>query len=424
VLAGRGGLRGDPGKVAYDFRAVVSKTNDLINAYQAKTDEGRKLEEIIAYNQRMESIGTLAGGIAHDFNNILAYMLTYGDLVLADLKEGSPAHERMQEILSGIDRAGELVGQIMTFGRQLKRDKRPVEVALIVKEAAKLLKATIPKNIQVTTEIRDAGLKVLADPTQLHRILVNLCTNAFHAMLGSGGRMTISLSEEIRSAQHGSQAPGRYCVISVSDTGCGMEPAILDRIVEPFFTTKPVGQGSGMGLAVVHGIVASYGGRLSFESRPGQGTTARVDLPMGEEAMLAEEGQGRAGVRRGSGRLLFVDDDEPVCASVALLMESLGYEVEAHCKPVQALERFRAEPARYDALITDINMPEIDGVELSRRMRMLRPDLPVLFITGYNDRMDSASAAELGATVIIKPFKKSEFSQALRETLEADSRGA
>ena len=424
VLSGRRDRIGDPERVAHDFRGVVQKTNELIAAYQAKTDESRQLAEAMAYNQRLEAIGTLAGGIAHDFNNILAYMLTYGDLVLDDLEEGSAAHERMQQILGGIDRAGELVAQIMTFGRQLKREKRPVEVALIVKEATKLLRATIPKNIKVQSDIGGTHTKVLADPPQLHQIVMNLCTNAFHAMLGSGGVMTVALGEETVSdnEQLGLSA-GRYCVLSVADTGCGIEPDVMKRIFEPFFTTKPVGQGSGMGLAVVHGIVTSYGGIVTFESQLGVGTKALVYLPLAESAAAPEQGPERAKIVRGSGRLLFVDDEQAVCASTAAMLESLGYEVDALLDPLEALELFTRQPLRYAAAVADINMPKIDGVELARRLVALRSDLPVLLVTGYNDVALPETLDEAAHEILLKPFKKSKMSQILATLIAKASGG-
>ncbi len=419
VLAGQNERRGDPVQVAYDFRGVMEHVNALIDAYQSKTNESRKLEGIIAYNERMESIGTLAGGIAHDFNNILAYMLTYGDLVLEDLEKDSKAHERMLEILKGIDRAGELVAQIMTFGRQLKREKRPVEMSLIVKEAAKLLKATIPKNIKVMTQVTPGRGKVMADPPQLHRIVMNLCTNAFQSMLDGGGEMKLSLEEvSLKDGEVEGLSSGIYALFSVSDTGCGIEPEILDRIFEPFFTTKPVGQGNGMGLAVVHGIVESYSGSIVFESVPNIGTNARVYLPIHDEAICPEEGPVRAKIVRGSGRILFVDDEEPICQSTALMIESLGYVVDAETDPEKALERFSEDPQRFVALVTDINMPNINGVELTHRMRSIRPDLPVMLITGYNDLMTPTSASKLKAEVLLKPFKKSEFSQVLSRLIQ------
>jgi len=419
VLAGLEDLRGDPSRVSHDFRGVVSKTNDLIDALQEKTDEGRKLEEVIAYNQRMESIGTLAGGIAHDFNNILAYMLTYGDLVMDDLEEGTPAHARMQEILAGIDRAGELVAQIMTFGRQLKREKRPVEVAPLLKETSKLLKATIPKSIKVTSRISSTGTTVMADPPQLHQIVMNLCTNAFHAMLDSGGEMIISLEERTLPGEGPAELrEGRYCVISVSDTGCGIAPGIMDRIFEPFFTTKPVGQGSGMGLAVVHGIVTAYEGAVTLQSAPDAGTTARVFLPMHRETLPPEDRPSRARMVRGSGRVLFVDDEDPICASTALMMESLGYEVDSYTDPLEALAAISADPGGYVALVTDINMPNLSGVDLARKALEQRPDLPILLVTGYNDLLMAGSESLPNAEVLLKPFKKSDFSTLLASSIE------
>ena len=257
----------------------------------------------------MESIGTLAGGIAHDFNNILSYMLAYADLVQDELPPGTSARDNLAEVIRAIERAGELVSQILTFSRQVRREKKPLRVALIVKEAAKLLKATLPKSIQVAKRIESEELHVLADPIEFHQILMNLCTNAFHAMQDRGGQLTIALGAvELEESNELALPAGAYCRLRVADTGCGMTAETRRRMFEPFFSTKPLGQGSGMGLAVVHGIVAGCGGALDVQTAPGEGTAMDVFLPLADGG-VDPDGAAEAGViERGSGAVLFVDD--------------------------------------------------------------------------------------------------------------------
>ena len=422
VLSGEEDRRVNPNLVPHDFRGVVAKTNALVSAYQVKNTENQELEAAIAYNQRMEAIGTLAGGIAHDFNNILAYMLTYGDMVLDKLPEDELAHSWMQEILGGIDRASELVAQIMTFGRQVNHEKRPVEVALLVKEAIKLLKATVPKSIRLQCTINAPKIKVLADPHQLHRIIMNLCTNALHAMHGQGGKMEVTVEQRLLNeddTKHG-LAAGDYCLLSVCDTGCGIEEAIMERIFDPFFTTKPIGQGSGMGLAVVHGIVASIGGSIYLESQKDEGTQAKVLIPLFEDPTENQAPKDQTLALQGRGRILFVDDEEKICRSMAIMLESLGYEVLCAHDPKHALKRFADAPGSFDALITDVNMPEINGLALARQIFELRPELPIIISTGYNELLDSEETLrELNAELLLKPFDKCTLSKILASRISA-----
>ncbi len=416
VLAGKVGERLDSHDVAFDFRGVVEKTNELNAAFVAQTQEKRKLEEVIQYNQRMESIGTLAGGIAHDFNNILTYMFNYVDLVTAELSPDSKAHEYVEEISSGIERAGELVAQIMLFGRQMKREKKPVKIALIVKESIKLLRATLPKSIRVVNNVEDDDIYVMADPTQVHQVVMNLCTNAYQAMQAKGGVLTVSLREV--------RGPGRgdVCELVVSDTGEGIPDEIRDSIFEPFFTTKPVGQGTGMGLAVVHGIVTSYEGSISYDSAVGRGTTATVLLPAHRGTGDHDADKGTREPTPGRGVVLFVDDEEPICDSAHLALTACGYRVVAVSDPLEAVSWFAAHKRDVDVVVTDLSMPGLDGVALAEQIKALRGDVPVIMTTGYFDLMSPRQAKKRGAVALLtKPYRYDELSRVIAQALAKPS---
>ncbi|TNF37877.1 MAG: hybrid sensor histidine kinase/response regulator [Deltaproteobacteria bacterium] len=420
VLGGREHQRLDADELAVDFRDVAEKTNELAAALVEQTKENHHLEEVLRYNQRMESIGTLAGGIAHDFNNVLTYLGNYVELMVADLPEGSRARAYADEVDRGIDRATALVAQIMLFSRQLKEERRAVDVSLIVKEAVKLLKATLPPTIRVEKRVRaDAGLYVLADPTQVHQVVMNLCTNAFHAMLRTGGVLRVTLERrDVGADEIPALEPGAYCALSVQDTGEGIDPAIVDRVFEPFFTTKPPGQGSGMGLAVVHGIVAAHGGRVDIVSALGEGTTMRVLLPLDESGVAAAEAQADPPPVRGDGRVLLVDDEAAICEAVGTSLRELGYRVTALTSPREALALVVADPGRFDVVVSDLSMPGLDGADLTREVKRLRPDLPIILATGYSERMTPQAAEELGAAcLLMKPYKRYTLSVALRDAL-------
>jgi signal transduction histidine kinase/CheY-like chemotaxis protein len=421
VLQGRLGVRGDPQEAAHDFRGVMHQANALIAALARYQDEKRQLEEAVQFNQRMESIGTLAGGIAHDFNNILCYMLAYADLVQAELPPGTTTHENLAEVITAIERAGELVSQILTFSRQVRQEKKPLRVALIVKEAAKLLKATLPKTIQVRKEIIDEDLYVLADPIQFHQILMNLCTNSFQAMQDHGGVLTIRLDEtEGSPAQDPELPPGRYCRLTVIDTGIGMDEETRQRMFEPFFTTKPVGQGTGMGLAVVHGIVSACGGGFRVQTRAGVGTTIEVLLPLAEPLAESAGEEADERVEGGTGTVLFVDDEPHICRATRGMLEALGYSVRTAGGGREALAVFAAAPEQIDGVITDIQMPEMSGLELLRHLQVIRPGIPVVLLTGYSEMMDGARARALGAAEMMqKPFTRSQLAAALRRILHS-----
>ncbi len=415
ILMGRLHARSDPDKVGTDFRRVVTRTNQLIDAFVNQINERRKMEEVMEYNQRMESIGTLAGGIAHDFNNILTYMFTYSDIIIEKLKPGTMEHESMIEIQKAIHRASELVSQVMAFSRQARQEKRPIQVSLIVKEVVKLLKATLPKNISVKKHIETDNLYIMAEPSQVYQITMNLCTNAFHAMQETGGTLTVRLAE-MASADGDGQT---HCLLSVVDTGTGMDEATRARIFEPYFTTRPPGQGSGMGLAVVHGIVQTLGGRINVDSVPGEGTRIDVWLPAGERPAESDRVSSRASLKQGEGRIVFVDDEEQIGKSTAQLLRSRGYTVSVYTDSRKADAHLKARPDEDDLLITDLNMPHMNGIQLIGNMRKRGDMRPAILLTGYSEMLDDAAVGELsGTTVMFKPYLPDQLGSEIESALE------
>ncbi len=419
ILKGRLDARGDTAKVGIDFQGVVVRTNQLIDAFVAELEEVKKLEGAVQHKQKIASLGTLAGGIAHDFNNILNYMLAYAEIVESQVEKGSFAYDNIQEITRAIERAGSLVSQILIFSSRVQPVARPMLMALIVKEAVRLLQATLPENIQVEKRITSENLYVMADPTHAHQVIVNLCTNAIYAMQANGGRLTVTLDRIMLESANSLDLPaGAYCRLTVADTGCGMTEEVKKRIYEPFFTTKPIGQGSGMGLAVVHGIIAICGGALQVTTSPGEGTTVEAYFPAaaGLDAAVTEE-SGEVALH-GSGTILLVDDEAHIRRSTGMVLGQLGYGVTAAAGAPEALELFTRNPRAFDLLITDISMPDMDGFQLTQQIKALRPDMPVIMITGYSEKTTCQETAARGVSAfMIKPFTKTELSKTVSDVL-------
>ena len=424
VLNGELQVRGDEDSVGVDFKKVVHSANLLIAAFVGQWEEKRKLEEHIQYNQKLKAIGTLAGGIAHDFNNILTSMFAYSYIVLAELPEGSPAKENMAEIVASIRRATELVEQILTFGRQVKREKKSVNILKLVMGTEKLLTAMLPKTIIIKNHLPEEPVFIAVTPSQCNQILMNLCTNAGYAMQESGGILEIAV-EKIPNL--GGEIPGlkngNYCKLSVHDTGMGMTPEISERIFEPFFTTKPMGQGSGMGLSIVHGIVLNAGGKITVKSEPGKGSCFDVYLPLLDEDMLEENKlESPEFVSCVGGHILFIDDEIPICQAESKILESLGYCVTIISDSREVERVFMKNPDRFDLVITDLNMPYINGIELAKQVLCLRPDIPVILTTGYShydELVDQKKITEIGiTTLLIKPYEKEQLARLVAHTLQ------
>lgn len=372
--------------------------------------------------QKMEAIGVLAGGIAHDFNNILSAILGYTDLALHDVAPGGPIERYLQEVLTAGRRAQSLVRQILTFSRASAPERIPVQLHLIVKEALSLLRASLPTTIDIRQNIdRNAGT-VLADPTQMHQVLMNLCANAEYAMRESGGILEVCLdtvqSDTALLAHHAELAPGSYVRLIIRDTGHGIAPDISERIFEPFFTTKDVGQGTGMGLAVVHGIVLSHGGAITMQSTPGRGTTFSVYLPRVEVAVDGEI-HDEDSVPCGRGSILFVDDEAAIAHLGHRMLEQFGYTAVVCTSSLTALDTFRKTPQHFDLVITDQTMPHMTGEVLARELRRIRPDIPIILCTGFSHAIDAEQARGQGIDAfLMKPLVARELGWAIQQVLE------
>ncbi len=416
------------GKTAFIEQAlspVLDAEGRVINILSISRDvtHEQNLEEQLRQSQKMEAIGTLAGGIAHDFNNILAAILGYTELAMLVLpKEGIPA-ERLRHVISSCDRARSLVKQILTFSRRSPRDTSPVKISSIIKEAVKLLRASLPSTIQIQLDIRAADAVVMADSTQLHQLIVNLCTNAAQAMEDSGGILTIGLHDYLHDTNDMAGcydlAPGSYVRLTVGDTGPGIAPEIKERIFEPFFTTKAVDKGTGMGLAVAHGIVKSYGGCIYADNEPGAGATFHVLLPRIDERLPGYRQEQLPLMPQGTETILYVDDEEAVVQIGQGMLEALGYTVVSTGSSPKALEMFSADPGRFACVITDMTMPHIRGDELARRLIELRPGLPIILCTGFSEKISEEQALQMGIQAfLLKPFTMQDLGLTVRKVLD------
>ncbi len=384
----------------------------------------KKLEKQLRQAQKMEAMGTLAGGIAHDFNNMLAPILGYSELALTRLSPSDPLAADLQQIARAAERAKDLVQQILAFSRRAPQEKKPFQPHLVVKEALKLLRASLPSTIEIREEISADCGAILAEPTQIHQIIMNLCTNAYHAMRETGGVLGVSLAKvtiaDAGRAPGSELAPGNYMLLEVSDTGCGMDQKTLSHIFEPYFTTKTKGEGTGLGLSVVHGIVESYQGHISVYSEPGKGTSFHVYLPRLAETPSFAAAVCSEIIPLGTERLLVVDDEEMISMMLQLILQSLGYQVTVSSDSLEALALITQNPMAFYLLITDMTMPRLTGFELAQKALRLRPDLPIILCTGFSELINKEQAQALGIRAyLLKPVSVRELGQAVRNVLDA-----
>ena len=391
-------------------------------AIKQDATERRLLENRLQQAQKMEAIGTLAGGIAHDFNNILAAIFGYGNLLQQDTEGNSAAQEDIGEILKAATRAKDLVQQILTFSRQRERKREVIHLDIVVKEAMKFLRASLPAQIKIEMQLANDAPAVLADPTQIYQVTMNLATNGLHAMGGQAGTLTVSL-ESFQPDEQSIQArsefqPIQYARLVIADTGCGMEAKTLEHIFEPFFTTKPVGKGTGLGLAVMHGIVQSHEGIVTVESEVGRGTTFSLYFPAQTghatltETTMAKLGQGR------SQNILLLDDEPALTASFRKLLERLNYQVTTSNSAREAVALFRENPAQFDLVITDLTMPEMNGLEVARQLRSLRPDVPIIMASGLTPELTPENLHDAGICELLeKPVSLTVLDEVLQRTL-------
>jgi len=384
--------------------------------------EIKEMETRIRQAQKMESIGTLAGGIAHDFNNILFPVIGHSEMLLEDIPEDNPSWNSLNEIYIGALRARDLVKQILTFSRQEAVQLKLMKMQPMIKESLKLIRSTIPATIEIRQNIHDDCGVIKADPIQMHQIVMNLATNAYHAMEETGGELNVALKEveldEDDTLSPG-MVPGVYVCLTIADTGPGISKDILKKIFDPFFTTKENGKGTGMGLSVVHGIVTGMGGSVQVYSEPGKGTEFHVYLPVVMNSFEKHNIQPKEIIQGGTGQILLVDDEEGIITMEKQMLERLGYQVTSRISSIDALEAFRANPDKFDLVITDMAMPGLSGDKFAAELTRIRPDIPILLCTGFSETMSEETALSRGISgFLIKPIIMKDLSQKVSEMMD------
>jgi PAS domain S-box-containing protein len=412
VVLRRGGQRQH---LIVNFDAVQDEEGEHreLRGYIFDISEPKRLEEQLRQSQKMEALGTLAGGIAHDFNNILGVILGYAEIIESGAEPDSGLERRVREISRAGKRARDLVNQILNFSRQGPQERHPITLTPLLKEALKLLRSSVPANVEIISRIETDQDHVLVDPTQIHQIMLNLCGNASHAMRESGGTLTVTLADVCETdavlPPLDLGRPERFVRLCVADTGPGIDPDVVGRIFDPFFTTKPQGEGTGMGLAMVHGIVKRHEGYLELENRPGRGAAFHVFLP---KISMAERpaAEAAADLIFREGRILFVDDEKPLTDIGREMLESCGFEVVTRTSSIEALEAFRHRAGDFDLVITDQTMPNMTGMELAREMLRIRADLPIILCTGFSDAVSYDRLRDIGiGDFIMKPILKHDL---------------
>ncbi|MEW6351313.1 MAG: PAS domain S-box protein [Thermodesulfobacteriota bacterium] len=409
---------------------VKDESGRIVSYVAVKRDVTRevRLEEELRQAHKMEAIGTLAGGIAHDFNNILSAIFGFTQLALDEAPKGTSMRDRLSEVLIAAERAADLVKRILTFSRKSEQEKKVITVEPLLKEVLKFLRASLPSTIEIRQNFRAPQTKVWADPTQMHQVLMNLCTNARQAMREGGGTLEVTVDCLVLDADSCDLDPdmtgGRFVRLGVTDSGKGIPPEIRDRIFDPYFTTKKQGEGTGLGLAVVHGIVKSHGGAIRVKSNPEEATTFHVFLPVAEDDaddQAASEEQPPTGHER----ILFVDDEGPITRIAKLMLEDLGYQVVAETDSARALEVFRQDPSAFDLVITDMTMPRMTGKEMAQEILIIRPNIPVMLCTGFSEEINRAQAEELGIRAFfMKPLNREKMAPIVRDLLDQPERSS
>jgi signal transduction histidine kinase/ActR/RegA family two-component response regulator len=407
-----------------EFYSLLRNQNEILEEMvEERTQALAKYERQLQQVLKIQAIGTLAGGIAHDFNNILFPIMGYTELTMDEVSEDSVAHKNLEEILKAANRAKGLVQQILTFSRQSGQERKPVKVQYIIKEALNLLRASIPASIEIIHNIDNDCNPVMGDATQIHQVIMNLCTNAYQAMQDKGGKLEVILSEvdigyEETIEKIGMQ-PGKHLQLTVKDEGCGMDASVLERIFEPYYTTKEQGKGTGLGLSVIHGIIKNHGGDITVASSPRKGTTFQVYLPLIEDADGVTEFEPSNGAAKGNERILLIDDEEQIISMEQQMLENLGYQVTARTDSVEALDEFAKQPQNYDLVITDMTMPHMSGDELAQKLLDIKPDIPVILCTGFNEDITEEKALSMGIQkFVMKPVIKNDLATTIRTVLD------
>ncbi len=415
--------RDKPFELEVTISPIKDKSDQIISFVAVSRDVTHevRMEKQLRQAQKMEAIGTLAGGIAHDFNNILSGIMGYAELAFYGIPEGSRARSQLEKVLTACRRAADLVRQILAFSRQTEHEMKPVYMVALVKEVLKLLRASLPATIEIRQNIATRSGIIMADATQIHQVIMNLCTNAAHAMSEKGGILEVNLTDvkitDVSTA-YKDLKPGLYLSISVKDTGTGMENSVKERIFEPFFTTKEPGKGTGMGLAMTHRIVRNHGGAIVFYSESGKGTVFQVFFPEMERTVIRKEESLSDRAMSGNERILFVDDEETLAELGREVLETLGYKVVTRKSSTEALEAFSAAPDAFDLVITDQTMPKMTGLELAEKLLALRADIPIILCSGFSEAITGEKLKHIGISeFMMKPFTKDEISCTIRKAL-------
>lgn len=403
---------------------VFDDSGKIINYVSVSRDITQEImmEAQLRQAQKMEAIGTLAGGIAHDFNNILFPIFGYAQMTLDYLPPNSVAKKNLEKLLIAAKRAKDLVQQILTFSRKDEQSRQPIKIQFILKESLKLLRSVIPKTISIRETIDTSCRPVMGDATQIHQVILNLCTNAYHAMRDKGGVLSVSFREVMLNpedlATKPGLTPGPYVRLSISDTGHGIDPAIKDKIFDPFFTTKPPGEGTGMGLSVAHGIVKSHNGFISVYSEYGIGSTFSVYLPCIDTSVHPQKADQAVELFRGSASIMIVDDEESIVEMLKEILEKRGFQVTACTSSLEALAIFQQSPDRFDIVISDQTMPEMTGIQLVQNLLKIKPDLPIILCTGFSESITEEQVKSMGVReFIMKPVIVEDIIRAIKKAL-------
>jgi PAS domain S-box-containing protein len=412
-------VRDNDGRITH-YKGIVE---DITEQKRAEK-EREKLQSQLRQAQKMEAIGTLAGGIAHDFNNILSAIMGYTEIAALQFPDENKVKGSLKEVLNAGRRARDLVKQILDFSRKSEQERIPIQIGPVVKEALKLLRSSLPTTIEIREHIEGDTAIVEADPTQIHQILMNLCANASHAMSGEEGILEVAIGNvEVGSSDsalgYSDIPPGNYLRLTVSDTGKGMTPEILERIFEPYYTTKEKGEGTGLGLSVAHGIVKSYGGTVTAYSEPGKGSTFHVYFPVIQKKAEVPETDEAAPIPTGNEHILLIDDEPALTDLGKQMLEKLGYKVRTRTSSMEALKLFETKPDQFDLVITDMTMPHMTGEKLAGELMKIRSDIPVIICTGYSEYIAEEKANEIGIRAfVMKPVVMRDLANTVRKVLD------
>ncbi|MBF0288684.1 MAG: response regulator [SAR324 cluster bacterium] len=407
-------------KVFVELNQQKQRLEQRANDLELLNQKLHQMQAELLQSRKMEALGTLAGGIAHEFNNLLFAMIGYTELVRDELPEDTLNHKNLEKVLNAGKRAKDLIDQILAFSHKTPFVRKQIQIYPIIKDVIQLMQITLPANIDIQQEIRAEEGSVMADITQLHQVLMNLCTNAAHAMLTTGGTLTIGLNEVMINgdfaAKHGLQE-GAYCQLSVRDTGRGIAPEIIDRVFDPFFTTKALNTGTGMGLSVVHGIITQCGGSISVQSELGKGTVFDIFLPKAETE-VPEHTNSTSPSLQGKESILLVDDEQLVAHMLAQRLKRLGYQVTTILSSKEALSLVMSSPDHFDLILTDQSMPDLSGIQLAKALLQHKIDLPILLLTGYGDAVTLKKAKEIGIRdCLMKPVDLAQLTKSIRSAL-------